>query len=99
MKEYTILAALSVVATLFLDKISGVRLLKKREYYFFLVIIFLFKLMVNGYLTGKDIVLYEPRFFLGIRLVSIPFEDFLFGFSMVTMTIIFWEYFKRKNHA
>ena len=99
MKEYTILAALSVMATLFLDKISGVRLLKKRDYYFFLVIISLFKLMVNGYLTGKDIVLYEPRFFLGIRLVSIPLEDFLFGFSMVTMTIIFWEHFKRKNHA
>lgn len=97
MREYTVLTILSVLVTLFLDKRSGISLLKKKEYYIFLFIIFCFKLIVNGYLTGKDIVLYEPRFFLGARLGSIPLEDFLFGFSMVTLTIVFWEYFKQKK--
>jgi len=54
-------------------------------------------MLVNGYLTGKQIVMYRPQFFLGLRIGSIPLEDFLFGFSMVTMTIIFWEYFKKKQ--
>lgn len=59
---------------------------------------FLFKLLVNGYLTGQYIVMYNPRFFLNVRIGTIPIEDFLFGFSMIAMTIIFWEYFKAKEN-
>jgi len=96
MKEYTILAVISVFATLILDKRSGTEVLRKGEFYIFLLVIFGFKLMVNGYLTAKNIVQYRPQFFLGIRIGTIPLEDFLFGFSMVTMSIIFWEYFKKS---
>ena len=97
MREYTILSVASVFLTLFLDKRSGIKILNKRLFYVFLLIILFFKLLVNGYLTGKNIVIYNPEFFLGLRIGSIPIEDFLFGFSMVTMTIIFWEYFKHKR--
>ena len=96
MKEYTLLSIVSVILAIFIDRISRVKLLIKKEYYVFLLIIFLFKLLVNGYLTGQYIVKYNPLFFLGIRVGSIPIEDFLFGFSMVTLTIIFFEYFKNK---
>jgi lycopene cyclase domain-containing protein len=95
MKEYTLLALASVFAAATLDKISKVNLLRKPFFYLFLAIIFSFKWAVNGYLTGTQIVMYNPSFFLGIRLGSIPLEDFMFGFSMVTITIIFWERFKR----
>lgn len=97
MKEYTLLAAASAVITVFIDGATKVRLLRRREFYIFLAVIFLFKLLVNGYLTGAGIVLYQPRFFLGLRLGSIPLEDFLFGFSMVTGTLICWEYFKKRG--
>jgi len=97
MKEYTVIASLSVFITLFLDKFLGTGILRKREFYLFLFIIFLFKLLVNGYLTGENIVLYNPDFFSGRRVGSIPLEDFLFGFSMVTQTIIFWENFLKKQ--
>jgi lycopene cyclase domain-containing protein len=93
-KEYTLLAVISVVATVILDRKTGVGVLARLEFYIFLIIILLFKLLVNGYLTGEGIVLYNPRFFLGLRLGTIPVEDFLFGFSMVTMTLILWEYFR-----
>jgi len=96
MKEYTLIAAVSVVMTVFLDSISGICLLRRKIFYLYVFVIFCFKLFVNGYLTGKNIVMYNPRYFLGIRLGSIPLEDFLFGFSMITMTIIFWEMFKVK---
>ncbi|HOY09080.1 MAG TPA: lycopene cyclase domain-containing protein [Candidatus Omnitrophota bacterium] len=97
MKEYTILAAASVLMTCLWDRISGVRVLRRNEFYVFLSFIFLLKLLVNGYLTGAGIVLYEPRFFLGYRLGSIPFEDLCFGFSLVTVTIVSWEYFKTRG--
>ena len=96
MKEYTVLAALSVLITIAADSKSGVGILKRGRFYIFLAVIFCFKLAVNGYLTGAGIVQYDSRFFLGIRLGPIPVEDFLFGFSMVTMTIILWEYFKAR---
>lgn len=98
MKEYTLIAACAVIATVLLDRKSGLRLLSRTEYYLFLFIILGFKFWVNGYLTGEAIVLYNPQFFLGIRLGTIPLEDFLFGFSMVTMSIIFWECFKQREH-
>jgi len=97
MKEYTLLSLASVLVAICADKIFKTDILKQRMFYLFLAVILLFKLMVNGYLTGQDIVVYNPAYFLGVRLGSIPVEDFLFGFSMVTLTIIFWEYFKRRD--
>ncbi len=94
MKEYTLLAIGSVILTIIWDNLSGIKLFKKKIFYLFLFIIFLFKLLVNGALT-KNIVLYNPDFFLGLRLGTIPLEDFLFGLSMVTVSIILWEKFKK----
>jgi len=95
MKEYTILGIISVLLTAGLDKVSRVNLLAKKEYYLFILVIAFFKVLVNGYLTGNQIVMYRQQYFIGLRITSIPLEDFMFGFSMVTMTIIFWEYFKK----
>ena len=96
MKEYTILAAISVILTVFADIKSNILLLKRKKFYFFLCIILFFKFLVNGYLTSQNIVIYNKRFFLGVRVGSIPLEDFLFGFSMITLSVLFWEYFKSK---
>ena len=96
MKEYAILGIISVFAAIFLDWGLETNVLRRREFYVFLVIILGFKLLVNGYLTGNNIVMYNPHFLLGQRIGSIPIEDFLFGFSMVTLTIVFWQTFKER---
>jgi len=97
LKEYTLIACISVVVAICLDRVSGVRLFRRGEYYLFLIVITGFKLLVNGYLTGAGIVLYDPLFYLGIRLGSIPLEDFLFGFSMITLSILTWEYVQKER--
>jgi len=97
MKEYTILGIISVGFAFVLDKILGQGIFKKRIFWLFLLIIFFFKLLVNGFLTAGGVVLYNPRFFMGVRIGSIPLEDFLFGFSMVSTAIISWEYFKKRT--
>jgi lycopene cyclase domain-containing protein len=96
MKEYTVLSFLSIALTFYLGRVMRAGIFRQGVYYIYLLVIFLFKLLVNGFLTGRPIVLYNSRFFLGLRIGSIPLEDFFFGFSMVTLTIIFWEYFKAK---
>ncbi|MDD3345909.1 MAG: lycopene cyclase domain-containing protein [Candidatus Omnitrophica bacterium] len=97
MKEYTLLAAGSLVLVFLADRLTQVRLLKKKLFYFFLLVILGFKFLVNGYLTGEGIVLYNRSFFLGARAGSIPLEDFIFGFSMVSLAVIFWEFFKGRK--
>ena len=97
MKEYTILSACAVIVTILVDMCMPVKILRRKEFYFFLAVILSFKLLLNGYLTGANIVNYRDTFYLGLRIGSIPLEDFLFGFSMVTLTIIFWEFFKTRE--
>jgi len=96
MKEYTFLAFSSVFITIVIDKITKIKVLKKTQFYIFLLIILGFKILVNGYLTATKIVMYNPAFFMGLRIGSIPLEDFLFGFSMVTLSVVFWEYFLKR---
>ena len=95
MKEYTLISVVAVVLTVLIARKSASRLFQRREFFIFLLIILFFKFLVNGYLTSRLIVIYNPRFFLNVRIGSIPVEDFLFGFSMVTITIVLWEHFKR----
>lgn len=58
-----------------------------------MLIVFSFQILVDGWLTklSAPIVLYHPDQMLGLRFPwDIPVEDFFFGFSMVTMTMILW---------
>jgi len=97
MKEYTLLALISVLITVLIDRTAKTRVLIRGEFYIYLLVIMFFKLLVNGFLTGQNIVMYNPEFFLGLRISSIPLEDFFFGFSMITLTVVFWERFREAR--
>jgi lycopene cyclase domain-containing protein len=97
MKEYTILAVASVVLALLLDRWLRTSVIRKPAFWIALGVMFFFKIPSNGYLTWRPIVLYNPDYFLGIRLWTIPVEDFLYGFGLIMMTIVLWEYFLKQE--
>ena len=97
MKEYTILALAAAAGSVVLDRLLGTRLLARRRFWVAMAIMFFFKIPSNGYLTGRPIVLYDPAYFLGIRLGTIPVEDFFYGFGLITLSLVLWEYFVRKE--
>jgi len=97
MKEYTIIAVIFAVLSLILDKILKTRLTSDKRFWIFWIIMLLVSFIVNGYLTWRPVVIYSDEYYLGIRLFTIPIEDFLFGFSLVTSNIILWEYFSGKK--
>lgn len=97
MKEYTLLALLSTIAVLGADRALGTKVTSKRVFWIFIAVMFAFKLLVNGYLTWRPIVLYGRTFFLGIRLLTIPVEDFFYGFSLITLSVVLWEYFAKAR--
>ena len=53
-------------------------------------------LIVNGLLTSIPVVLYNDSENLGVRLYTIPLDDFIYSFLMLLITISLNEFFKSK---
>jgi lycopene cyclase domain-containing protein len=96
MKEYTLVSIGSVFVAILLNQLLKTGLFKRIEYYIYLIFIMVGEMVVNGLITAKGIVKYNSDFYLGFKIGTIPLEDFFFGFSMVTATIMFWEFFKKR---
>lgn len=92
--EYSALAVLSVLAVVAVERFwlrTGI--FRQAQYWIALAIIAVFQCVVDGWLTklSAPIVNYDDGQTLGIRMPwDIPVEDFLFGFTMVTLTIMLW---------
>jgi lycopene cyclase domain-containing protein len=99
-KLYTNVAfGLLVLVLLTLEFIFKVSWLSRFYFaYLFLQIPFF---IVNGILTGtgiaEPIVWYNPNEFIGIRLLSIPFEDTFYGMSMLLCSIGIYELFRTRK--
>lgn len=96
---YTALALLAVAATVALDlAVVRTRLLLTADYWIAYAVVVVFQLAVNGVLTCNDIVT-GYRTVLGPRVACAPVEDLLFGFAMVTQTLVWWVALGRRAAA
>jgi len=94
MPEYTALAVLSVVGTV-LAEVLWLRtgIFRRAQYWIAMAIVYTFHVLVDGWLTklSAPIVIYDEGRITGVRVPwDIPVEDYLFGFSMITLTILVW---------
>ena len=88
---YLLTAALAVVAVVAIDVfVVRTRLLLRKAFWTAYAIVLFFQLIVNGLLTGLPVVRYDPAHIAGPRLIHAPVEDLMFGFAMVTLTLILW---------
>ena len=58
-----------------------------------MVIVYCFHVLVDGWLTklSAPIVIYDEGQITGVRVPwDIPVEDYLFGFAMITLTLMLW---------
>lgn len=99
--EYTVLAVAAAVGVTVLDLlVVRTRLLLTDRYWWSMAIVFAFQILVDGWLTklSAPIVNYAPEHLLGVRWPwDIPVEDYLFGYAMVTLTLIVWRMLLRPR--
>ena len=101
MPEYTALAVLSVVGTVLVEVFwlrTGI--FRRAQYWIAMAIVYCFHVLVDGWLTklSAPIVIYDEGQITGVRVPwDIPVEDYLFGFSMITLTLMLWVHLGVKG--
>jgi lycopene cyclase domain-containing protein len=92
---YTLPAVAAVAAVVALE-LGRLRtgLFRRRGYWVTMAIVFGFQVAMDGWLTrlSAPVVVYDPHQLSGLRVpFDIPVEDFLFGFALVTATLLAWQ--------
>lgn len=75
----------------------NIKLLYSFHYWLTMLISFIPFLIVNYFLTSIPIVTYNDSAFFGKRFITIPLEDFLYSFSMISLWILFYELLNKKK--
>lgn len=100
-KIYTLITSLSAILTVvYLHFIAKADWISKASLVF--TILMLGFLPVNGILTGTGletpIVNYNPKEFLGIRILTIPIEDSVYGYTQFLWVLYFFKKFQKTEH-
>ena len=101
-KIYTLVTAVVTIATLiYLHFIVRVDWISKASVVFTILMLGFFP--VNGVLTGSfienPIVNYNPKDFLGIRIITIPIEDAVYGYAQFLLVLYFFKKFQTKKET
>lgn len=99
-KIYTLVTAIITIGTLiYLHFIAKTPWIGRASLLFTILMIGFF--LVNGVLTGtgldSPIVNYNPKDFMGIRMLTIPVEDAVYGYSQFLWVIYFFKKFQKTN--
>jgi len=81
------------------DLLFGFAMVTRAAFWAAYAIIVTFQLLMNGVLTGLDVVVYDPDTIWGPRIAYAPVEDLLFGFAMVTLTLASWAAVNRRANT
>ena len=68
-------------------------LLASRQFWVALGLSYCAFLVVNGILTAVPVVIYGPQAIWGIRVITIPLEDFFYNFSLLSLNFLLFRIF------
>ena len=96
--EYTTLALISFSLMLLTANFTQKQVFRENHTLGFFTLSFVAFFLVNGILTGLPVVLYSPEHILGLRVFSIPVEDFLYNISLLGFYLISYVTIKEAVH-
>lgn len=96
-KNYTstvsVFAALFFVLAILLNK----PLLLSRNFWISIAVTYIPFFLVNYFLTSLPIVTYNDEENWGIRVTTIPLDDFIYSFAMISLWILFYDITKKRK--
>ena len=95
-QEYTVLAMFACALFFILAPTLYPDILKDRNYWLYILLSFIPFMIFNYFLTSLIIVHYNPNAIWGIRITTIPLEDFFYNFSMLSFYLMVYIYFKKR---
>lgn len=93
---YTMYSLLFAALFFVTAKLLNPSLLKSRLYWQFILFTYIPFFVVNYFLTSLPIVTYGQQAIWGIRITTIPVEDFFYSFSMLSFNLLFYKTAKEK---
>jgi len=96
-QNYTFTVSIFAAAFFIGAVLFNEQLLAFRNFWITMLISFLPFLIVNYFLTSIPVVTYSETAFSGKRFITIPYEDFLYSFSMISLWILFYELAREKK--
>jgi lycopene cyclase domain-containing protein len=97
-KHYTGLAISFLGLAVLLDQLLNANIILQKRFYFYLLLVILFTLIFNGYLTWRPVVNYGVQYQLNFRIFTIPIEDFVYGTALILMnTSIYQKIINKKE--
>ena len=95
---YTVAAAFGVLGALAVDLFAlRTRLVAGRVFWATYAVVLAAQLVVNGILTGRHVVRYDPHAIVGPRVAYAPVEDLGFGFALVLSALSVWAWLGRRG--
>lgn len=94
---YTVVASLFALFFVIIQLVIRSDRSYMSRFYVSFLICFIPKFFVNGVLTSLPVVSYNDMENLGIRLYTIPVDDFIYFFGLFIMNITLYEWFKRSG--
>ena len=98
-KHYTGLATSFLGLSILLDRLLNTNLMLQRRFYLYLLLVLMFTLIFNGYLTWRPVVTYSVQYQLDFRIFTIPIEDFVYGTALIFMNTLIYEKIINKKES
>jgi lycopene cyclase domain-containing protein len=96
-QNYTRTAFIFMVLFFFITLFVDHDMLQSLHFWLFITITYLPFFIVNYFLTAPPVVWYNPEAIWGIRITTIPLEDFFYSFSMLGFYLLVYRLLGRKK--
>lgn len=97
MKEYLLIGLLALGGLIFLDNLLKTKLFWNKKFWYFQLVILILTIGFDSYLVSKQVVIHNPLWISNFIIVTVPVEDVVFGFNLISLNIILFEYEKKRQ--
>ncbi len=95
-QNYTFMVLLFLGYVFLIFGFSKLNFTKNKYFFYFILFSFVPFFIVNYFLTSLPVVQYNPEAIWGIRIITIPLEDFFYSLSLILSYLFTYSFIKTK---